>query len=247
MARNQLEMLIPKAALEARDELTRALRAADNPAAWMIFMTTVTRLLPEVLSTGRPTKEAIERCAIGQLGFKSWQAMIEAPAENNGLAWNFSGWKAWRRAWTAVQANPWLLKQAMTASEVNTISLEAKRTESEFPKSLEDLTAMRVAAKGEIEQSKANTVAALAEQIKSLEKAGSENVILIATLREQLAEALNKIQKMAEEIGTLKATKTLAETAFEKLKAQQATPPTPVPQAPKLTRWQHLIAAIFNK
>src|SRR5574343_1565439 len=166
MAEHQLHLLIPQAAQDARDELTRTLRAADNPSAWMLFMQAVTRLLPDVLSSGRPSADAIRRSVIGQLGFKSWQEMIEAPADLNGLAWNFSGWKAWRRAWAVVEANPWLLNEPMTASEVNTISQEAKRAGREFPGSMAELDAMRDQSRAAAEQAKASTVAVLTSKLQ---------------------------------------------------------------------------------
>jgi len=204
MAEHQLHLLIPQAAQDARDELTRALRAADNPAAWMTFMQAVTRLLPDVLSSGRPSTEAIRRSVIGQLGFKSWQEMIEAPADLNGLAWNFSGWKAWRRAWAVVEANPWLIGQPMTASEVNTISQEAKRAGIEFPASLAELDAMRDQSRTAAEQAKTSTVAALTMKLQEAEKAAQEAIAAAAVLRGQLAEAASRERALSEEIGGLK-------------------------------------------
>ena len=111
-------------ARETRAELVAALGTEADRGHWMIFMQSVTRLLPDVLSSGRPTRAAIERSAIGQLGFESWAEMVEAPIEAGGLGWNMSAWKAWRRAWAVVQANPWMLEQSLSSSEVNSLANE---------------------------------------------------------------------------------------------------------------------------
>ena len=55
MAGQQLSFLIPASARNAHAELLAALGTEANPAQWMAFMQAVTRLLPDVLSAGRPT------------------------------------------------------------------------------------------------------------------------------------------------------------------------------------------------
>ena len=128
--------LIPASAELALSELIAALGTENNPAQWMVFMQAVTKHLPDVLSSGRPTKEAIQRCAIGQLGFNSWAEMIESP---NGLNWNISGWKAYRRSWSIVENNNWLLNENYSCSELNQLSINFKKANLEFPKSPEEL------------------------------------------------------------------------------------------------------------
>ena len=123
--------LVPVGAQIALTELIAALGTENNPAQWMIFMQAVTKHLPEVLSSGRPTKEAIQRCAIGQLGFNSWAEMIESP---NGLNWNISGWKAYRRSWSIVENNEWLLNEKYSCSELYQLSITFKKTGNEFSK-----------------------------------------------------------------------------------------------------------------
>ena len=193
MAEHQLHLITPETAEKARTELLSALHVADNPAAWMDFMESVTRLLPDILSPGRPSTDAIKRSPIGQLGFRSWQAMIEAPADAHGLAWNFSQWKAWRRAWATVQANPWLRSQPLSSSEVNTLANEFKP----FPESLEALQALRQAKGATAEQKRTIT---LTEALKAAQEAQAAAVVL----REQLAEAASRERILAEEVGTLK-------------------------------------------
>lgn len=197
MAEHQLTLLIPETAEKARAELFSALKLADNPSAWMDFMETVTRLLPDILSSGRPSTESINRSAIGQLGFKSWQAMIEAPTDAHGLGWNFSAWKAWRRAWATVQAHPWLRVQPFTYSEINTWSNDLKRADVPFPSSLEALHELQKAKASTTEQKRSETLA-------EAQKAAQEALAAATTLRDQLTEAVSRENKLAEEIGSLK-------------------------------------------
>lgn len=183
----------PRNAQDVRQELVTALGTENQPVQWIRFMDAVTRLLPNILSPGRPSTAAIQASPIGQLGFKSWQEMIEAPADAHGLAWNFSQWKAWRRAWATVQANPWLRSQPLSSSEVNTLANEFKP----FPESLEALQALRQAKGATAEQKRTIT---LTEALKAAQEAQAAAVVL----REQLAEAASRERILAEEVGTLK-------------------------------------------
>lgn len=221
MAKHQLPIITPETAEKARTELLSALHVADNPAAWMDFMESVTRLLPDILSPGRPSTDAIKRSPIGQLGFRSWQAMIEAPADAHGLAWNFSQWKAWRRAWATVQANPWLRSQSLSSSEINTMANEFKP----FPESLEAIQALRQAKVATTEQKRADT---LTELQRGLAEANGKIGVLTEQLRnerEANAGLLNDSGRLEAEIVKLK----------DEMKRVNPTQ--------KLTRWQHLVAA----
>lgn len=221
MAEHQIPLITPETAEKARTELLSALQVAENPAAWMDFMESVTRLLPEILSPGRPSTDAINRSPIGQLGFKSWQAMIEAPADAHGLAWNFSQWKAWRRAWATVQANPWLRSQSLSSSEVNTLANEFKP----FPESLEALQALRQAKATYTEQKRTD---GLKEALRALAEVNGKIAILTEQLhreREVNAGLLNDSGRLEAEIVKLK----------DEIKRVSSTQ--------KLTRWQHLVAA----
>jgi len=249
MPEHQLTLLIPQSARDAHTQLLAALGTESNPAQWMTFMDTVTRLLPEVLSSGRPPKEVIQRCAIGQLGFTSWKAMIEAPTDHGGLGWNESGWKAWRRAWTLVQTYPWLRNEPLTSSEVNTIGLDCKRDGIRFPSSPGELEAIRQGRKEAQEARKAESIQGLTQRAETAEKALQEVSALsksladqLAQVREQLATALGQVAEQAESIGTLKAEKSQAETDRDiwKKKAQaKPAPAQPQPQ-PQLGLWQRL-------
>jgi hypothetical protein len=228
MAEHQLPLIAPETAEKARTELLSALHVADNPAAWMDFMESVTRLLPEILSPGRPSTDAIKRSPIGQLGFKSWQAMIEAPADAHGLAWNFSQWKAWRRAWATVQANPWLRSQPLSSSEINNIAIEFKP----FPESLEALQALRQAKVATTEQKRADT---LAEVQRALIEAGGR----LKVLEEQLHQEREANTQLSSEAGRLRG-------EVEQLQAQlNVLRETPAPSV-KLSRFQHFCAFLFG-
>jgi hypothetical protein len=213
-------------ARQAQADLLAALGTESNPCQWMVFMREVTRLLPDVLSSGRPTKEAIASCAIGQLGFTSWSEMIEAPIEVGGLGWNFSAWKAWRRAWATVQAAPWLLEQDMGSSEINGISIECRKAGRDLPQSLDELQALRADLKVEADAKKLADVSALTDKIAAAERRAVEVEAHNLALREQLEKILATNAAQAEEIG--------------RLKAAPAVEP-----APKMSRWEHL-RAVFS-
>lgn len=229
MADQQLPLIAPETAEKARTELLSALQVADNPAAWMDFMEAVTRLLPDILSPGRPSTEAIKRSPIGQLGFRSWQAMIEAPADAHGLAWNFSAWKAWRRAWATVQANPWLRSQPLSSSEINTLANEFKP----FPGSLEELQALRQAKVTTTEQKRADT---LAELQRALVEAGAR----LKVLEDQLHQEREANTQLSSEAGRLRGEVEQLRRELEVLSS--STPKLVV----KLTRFQHFCAFLFG-
>lgn len=232
MAEHQLTLLVPESASKARAELLSALQIADNPSAWMDFMETVTRLLPDILSPGRPSTDSINRSAIGQLGFKSWQAMIEAPAELGGLAWNFSAWKAWRRAWATVQANPWLRSQPLTSSEINTLANDLKRLGRPFPGSLEALLQMQQEKLATAEQKRSDT---LSEAQKALGVMTGK----VDALTEQLRLEREQNAQISSEAGRLRGEVEKLRTELETLSKPQASPRS-------LSRWEHLKAAVLG-
>lgn len=222
---HQLTLLVPPSARTAHAELVAALGTENRPDQWMTFMEAVTRLLPDVLSSGRPTTEAIERCAIGQLGFKSWTAMIEAPVDAGGLGWNASAWKAWRRAWATVQANPWLRDAALSSSEVNTLAQEHK---DEFPSSLEALEGLKKERKEMGEKRRTESVAALKLKVEAAEKRAIQAQATIVALEGQLEKARAEFRKQGEAMSDMK---TLLQTAQAEQKKLAG-----------MSRWEHLKA-----
>lgn len=247
MAGQQLSFLIPASARNAHAELLAALGTEANPGQWMLFMQAVTRLLPDVLSPGRPTAEAIKRSAIGQLGFSSWAAMIEAPTDAGGLGWNVSAWKAWRRAWAVVQVQPWLQAQPVTSSEVNSLAADVKRAGVSFPGSLQELEAFRASSREAAEQRKADAAQAQRERADRAEALAAElrNQLAAATgraaaLAEQQAGSEARAQELARQIGQ-------QAQEIEQLKRDLVTARKPKPQPAPLTRWQHLLAALTGR
>lgn len=229
------------AARETRNQLLAALGTENQPGHWMNFMRIVTERLPDVLSSGRPSKEAIQRSPVGQLGFASWQEMVEAPVEAGGLGWNLHGWKAWRRSWNVVLDNPWLLGQPMTASEINSIALDCKASGIAFPASLDDLKAMRENRADARAQARAESIQGLTERAEAAEKALADaqasTITLSAKIEQletQLAAAMAQVAEQAEQIGALRA-----ERDQWKKRAQR-----PAVAPAKLSRWQHLVAAL---
>lgn len=224
MSGTQISMLVPESAKSAHAELLAALGTETNPAQWMIFMDAVTRLLPEVLSPGRPTREAIQRSAIGQLGFKSWREMIEAPTDAAGLGWNWSGWKAWRRAWSVVQAYPWLREQPIGSSEVNALQQELNRSGEPFPQSSEEMDAYRAEREKIAADRRSNSIAALNKQLEE------------AQLRATQAEA--QVIVLGEQLQAARTHNTSLGRQLEQLEAQAQG----LQQAHQMSRWEHLIA-----
>jgi hypothetical protein len=227
MDEEQLHLSIPKTAEDARIELLKTLKNADNQAGWMDFMDSVTRLMPEVLSPGRPSADVIATSPIGQLGFKSWSEMIEDP---KGLNWNLSGWKAWRRAWAVVQEHPWLRSQLFSSSEVNTLS----RTYDPFPASAKELEALRAEKQKSEEKAKTQTMAELKQEAESAKE-------VIGAVMRQLNEALEDNIEMAKNLGSL-------QTELDKAKGDLARLQSAAGNEvrPSLSRIGHLKAFIFG-
>jgi hypothetical protein len=112
---------------DPQTRILEALSEAQDPAVhWQRFMALVHELAPNVFSPGRPSAADIEHSFIGQAGFKSWRAMVEAPRSEGGLEWSWSTWRQWSRAWAAIQASPGL-DGAFTPAQVNRVSEQCRR------------------------------------------------------------------------------------------------------------------------
>lgn len=257
MTSTSFTQLIPATARQAHSDLVEALGSETNPAQWMDFMETVTRLLPDVLSVGRPSKDAIQRCAIGQLGFSSWAEMIEAPVAEGGLGWNFSTWKAWRRAWSVVEAQPMFRRCGRTANELNTFAANCKKFGFPLPSTLEEFAdqveKMREAVRKK--EAEAQSLEQVREMMESYKLAGEHAA-------EQLRECRRTIEAQAEKLGELRAKAEARaeilgnlESQVQQLTAERvrlladndklkaALSASKSRAEPKLTRWQHVLAA----
>lgn len=225
---NNLSLLITAKAKEAHAQLLEALGTENNPAQWLLFMQAVTKLMPEILKKGRPTAEAINKSLIGQLGFKSWQAMLEAPVSAGGLGWNVSAWRAWRRAWGVVQEHKWLMDAGLTSSEINTLAIEQKG--ADFPQSLEEYEEIKEERSEALEHARANAITKLKQQAKDAETAAqaAQAQAQEAQAQAKLLNAINKNyeakeQSLINDLVTIKAEKAKLLAQVQTLTAQLNT------------------------
>lgn len=255
---SQISWLTPREAQEARDELLAALGTENNPGQWMRFMGAVTKRLPDVLSPGKPSKAAIERSIIGQLGFKSWKEMVETPTDRDGLGWSVRAWSFWREAWKVVQERPYLLDLPVTAAEVNRIAKATKDDPEGFPANPEALEAWKDQHKSQRQEQRAETLEALktqvsdlANQVKTLEKERDQGQANNQTLREQLAEVSQRLEGLATDLGQANADRAHLHEALEASKRSHQQTSNQLQKTQKrlkqyqnLTAWDHLKKAL---
>lgn len=153
-----------------RAELLAAVGTENVPNQWAIFMQTVRQRMPDVLGRGRPTQEAIQRSPIGQLGFSSWRAMVDAPTEEGGLGLGWSRWREWSRAWKAISDAPELVDAPITAAEVNRVVQQAKADDEPIPMTWAEWEAFKERHAEAKAERRAQSVAALEERVTELEK-----------------------------------------------------------------------------
>lgn len=259
--------LVTVEAATGYQRLLDALGTENQPDQWMTFMEVVTDLLPDVLAPGRPSATAIQRCMIGQLGFASWTAMIEAPVEDRGLGWSWSAWKQWRRAWASVERAPWLRQSGMTPAQINALALDAKAMGRELPASQTEADALRAEKTRQTQEKAAASLEGLQRRTEAAEAALLEERQRVAslsgraaeadTLREQLRQVSAQVAAQAEQLGALRAQLDQAATTVEQLtqqrdrwraEAERLAAAKPKQQTPKrLSRWQHLVAALTGE
>jgi len=135
---------------------------AESAGLWIYFMDKIEATVPFLLSTaGRPRRDDILDSPIGEAGFESWGAMVEASPDENGLGWSLDSWKAWKKAYAVVQAYPYLRELDITASEVNTLARELEP----FPESEEELEAAKAERRERLEAKRGNSVSSLRRQL----------------------------------------------------------------------------------
>lgn len=135
-------------AYKIRDQLV-SLHQDRRSGGWMAFMEAIPDLVPDILVNGRPSKHSINHCVIGMLGYNSWQEFISSSLEDGGLAWNVSGWRAWRRAWLIVKQYPWIREAALSSSQVNLLRVRARRRGVPLPSSLTEYEKLKNAPQPE--------------------------------------------------------------------------------------------------
>lgn len=180
-------------AQKKQQELVEALGTENKPNQWMVFMETVEKHLPLMMNAGRPTKDEIDNCIIGQLGFTSWREMIESPTSEGGLDWSYNSWKAWLKAWNVVKEATYLRNEQLTASAVNKLKKEL----GDVPDNEDSYQEAVLALQKEKEEEAANAVPALKQRVKELEHEliikGAENDAL-ENLNRELALELAQVK-----------------------------------------------------
>lgn len=191
-------------ALQVRTELLAAIGSENNPNQWMHFMATVRRHLPEVLSRGRPSRQAIEASMIGALGFTTWRELLEAPLDQGGLALSWSTWRQWSRAWVVISERPALQGQPLTAAEVNRLASEAKAEGVAFPSDPEALGVLEETLAQRREAARAETQQGMRERIEVLESLLVEIRADRDSLRGAIQEAERRREADKQEIRALR-------------------------------------------
>jgi hypothetical protein len=156
-------------AKRVRLDLINSLGTENVPNQWMHFMATVRQHLPEVLSRGRPTRQAIDASVIGALGFPSWRELLEAPTDAGGLGLSWSTWRQWSRAWAVVQKYPDLERAPLTAAEINRLHSDAKAASVAMPTDMAAVEAFWEEQEKRREIARAETHTALKVRVEALE------------------------------------------------------------------------------
>lgn len=226
-----ISLLITPDAKAARSDLLAALGSENNPAQWMDFMDTVRSHLPDVLSRGRPSSDAIKKSLIGKFGFTTWRQMVEAPTDQYGLGWSWSAWRQWSRAWKIIEDHPALRNVQITAAQTNKLAELVKAENVQFPESEAELNRFREQLDADRIERKEKDKAAEAAKLQNLE---SEIAELKAKFRRKIAEDQQIIRRVEGERDE-------ARRSVDLLQKRLENRPAPVPE--KLSRWQHFRAA----
>lgn len=192
------------AAQRIRSELVAALGSENVPNQWMHFMAMVRRHLPEVLSRGRPSRQAIEASVIGALGFTTWRELLEAPLDQGGLALSWSTWRQWSRAWAVISERPALQGQPLTAAEVNRLASQAKTEGLAFPSDPEALGVLEEMLAQRREAARAETQQGMRERIEALEALLVETRADRDSLRDTIQEAERRREAAEQEARSLR-------------------------------------------
>jgi hypothetical protein len=169
--------------------------------AWITFMDTVKSELSDVLKQGKPRRESIENSVIGELGFKSWIDFIEAPRNENGLAWNQASWKLYKRAYSVVEKHPYLRQTELSASFISTLNREL----SEFPATLESLEYEIKTRASKLEAKKGVSLLASRQEINDLKDQVADLNIKLAEQRGKIESSENASVALREDFSALTA------------------------------------------
>jgi hypothetical protein len=231
---------------------------AESVGLWIYFMDKIAATLPFLLSSaGRPKIDEVRGSAIGEAGFDSWFAMVEASPEKGGLGWSIDSWKAWKRAYSIVLKNNYLRGLELTASEINMLSREIQP----FPASKASLDVARIIRKNELDAKRGNAVSSLKGQLSEAEKSVASLTAQLTRAtadRESLKEkgdmrdhentelnnkyqqALGKLNSVQGRLVKLEALISQKDVAIEKQKKQ-------IELYSQMTRLDHLKAVFTNR
>lgn len=201
-------------AKRVRLDLLNSLGTENVPNQWMHFMTTVRQHLPEVLSRGRPTKQAIDASVIGALGFTSWRELLEAPTDAGGLGLAWSTWRQWSRAWAVVQKHPDLEHAPLTAAEINRLHTDAKAANVAIPTDMAAVEAFWEEQEKRRAIARAETQTALKERIEAIEA-------MLSASREEVTRTHSTVIELRRQLDQTSAGKTQAEQQLAIAQQQQ--------------------------
>lgn len=171
----------------------------ESGNAWLNFMDYTHEILAGIVDKrGAPSAETIENSIIGEAGFSSWKAMIEAPTEHGGLGWNISSWDLWKRAYRIVNQYPYLRDLELTASEIKTLHTETKDS---FPADLEAFNEYHANRMEFIQSKRQNS-------LSNAKKINDELVLELSTLKEQVANLSQQLETSSLENQRLHADQT---------------------------------------
>ena len=211
----ELTHIHSNSAKQAHTELLQALGSENNPAQWIDFMRTVFKYFPFLMrDSGAPTNQQIENSAIGQLGFKSWSAMIKAPREEGGLNWSWNNWKQWKKAFKVVNQHEYLCDMNITASAVMRLASDFK--DVEFPTSLEELEQAKSAIAQKKKVDEAEKVSSLKARVQELEQK-----LIAANAKIEAHDASKQdLATIVDSVAQLKAENAALSTKCEELQSR---------------------------
>ena len=205
------------------------LLGTESKKGWLVFMATLDQELP-FLKSGRPSFNEINDSLIGRSGHSSWKSFCNSSTKEKGLGWSYETYRQWRKSWNVVQANPYLKELELTASEINTISLNCSRSNVEFPHTFEALTEYKDKLEVERKARKANSIIELKN--KNTELLDRENQlnqeliklqVKVDTVTKHNTELSTQLELANKRIGVLEDHKAQAVQANKRLKTDRDT------------------------
>jgi predicted RNase H-like nuclease (RuvC/YqgF family) len=191
------------AALKLKDMLTM-----DEKGGWISIMDFILEYVPYLMSSHRPTNEAIANSLVGKMGYRSFKIFRE-----HELKWSDDKWRDMRKAYALVLAHPYLRELSLSRDAI----IEAyKVCGHDFPEcseAWENYIRNKKAAHDRTSTEEACSIGALQKKIAGYRE---ENAIVKADLRElqkncvayrqQLSDAINQVSHKEKELVELKGT-----------------------------------------